>query len=434
MISGLQRKPLGQWLVDERVVDELSLQRALAEQRRHGGRLGDRLVRQGSLSARDLGRCLALQHDLLWVSLGLSPPAADALRRVSGATARQLGAVPVTVLSGTLSNMLLVAFAEPPPESTLAWLRSETGMQVEPALADPEEVQHALRFYEALHLPMMRAEHDGGSGADGVPQPLPGEEGVDASIAALVDRDLLLESLPEADAAEVEPEPVTAGALPAVALDRVEAAAGELPELPVLRTDSTPAAESANAVRLRVTGSPTPAGRSVPGSWVRPAVDVLGDGHDDHQRTDPDRPVATLESVAALRARVESLEATVARLVPLAEEAQGLRARLVWLESMVAGLQAQQSDVPGPASLPPPLPTRALEDAPHAPPVTDDEDPDGLFVGLRTAAVPPVAPPSSVRVSAPEDPFEDSVPLTPSTERPTPFAFLLDEARRKAQR
>jgi hypothetical protein len=55
-------KPLGRLLVEKNLVTESGLQRALVEQRRRGGLLGEILVRRGYVSARDLAAVLAEQH------------------------------------------------------------------------------------------------------------------------------------------------------------------------------------------------------------------------------------------------------------------------------------------------------------------------------------------------------------------------------------
>jgi len=57
-------KPLGRLLVEKDLVTESGLQRALVEQRRRGGLLGQILVRRGYISARDLAAALAEQHGL----------------------------------------------------------------------------------------------------------------------------------------------------------------------------------------------------------------------------------------------------------------------------------------------------------------------------------------------------------------------------------
>lgn len=154
------RKPLGQWLLEERVVDGPALKLALAEGAREGRRLGEALVAAGLADARDVGRCLALQHDLLWLTLAGSPPAADALRRVPVGLAQRLRMVPVRVLVGTVGSTLLVAAAEPPSPAALEELAACVGMAVEPALCTPAELDQALGFYDALQLSMMPLESD----------------------------------------------------------------------------------------------------------------------------------------------------------------------------------------------------------------------------------------------------------------------------------
>src|SRR5436309_15373460 len=53
---------LGELLVDEDLLSEDELERALVEQRRTGRKLGQILVGQGSMSGTELARALARQH------------------------------------------------------------------------------------------------------------------------------------------------------------------------------------------------------------------------------------------------------------------------------------------------------------------------------------------------------------------------------------
>ena len=61
---GNARKPLGQILVDLKLLSEQALNEALMEQKLNGGteRLGALLLRRGLISAFDYVKALALQH------------------------------------------------------------------------------------------------------------------------------------------------------------------------------------------------------------------------------------------------------------------------------------------------------------------------------------------------------------------------------------
>jgi hypothetical protein len=236
------KKPLGQWLLDERVLDSAALQDALDEQRRLGGRLGDRLISTGRCKSGDVFRCLAKQHNLGFVNLHQQAPQPDALAVLSQGEARSLGVVPLSVQRGAGGDQLTLAVAGPEKRYLAQHLESRVGMHVEVVVADPEELKHALELYGTLGLPMMRPQSDAPAHRtlhlDEEPSFISGEHALpDEHIQRLVDLDLHGEDLAGGDQ-DVEPlSEADFADLNSDGDDVLEAdAAGALEDLPEPRT------------------------------------------------------------------------------------------------------------------------------------------------------------------------------------------------------
>jgi hypothetical protein len=174
------RKPLGQWLLEEQVLARETLEDALLEQRREGGRLGDRLVASGRVSRQDVWRCLARQHGLPLVSLQQQMPELAAMRSLEPAEARGLGVLPLSLRVEDGQRVLTVAIPDPTRGEVLAAVRDRTGCRVEGALCDPMELERLLRQYDAVLL-QTRDESKGRadpaaapSGTTAVEDPSPG--------------------------------------------------------------------------------------------------------------------------------------------------------------------------------------------------------------------------------------------------------------------
>ena len=142
--GGGGRRPLGQLLKARGVVREGQIQEALAEQRKHGGLIGQVLVDLGHCKSSDVALALAEQAGMEIVELAKCVPEKAALAMVDGDTAHAYGVLPLRVEGRTL----VVAIGDPLNSSLLEDLRFTTGTEVRGVIGDASILkQKILELY-----------------------------------------------------------------------------------------------------------------------------------------------------------------------------------------------------------------------------------------------------------------------------------------------
>jgi type IV pilus assembly protein PilB len=136
-----KRELLGQILKARGILREGQVQEALAEQRRHGGLIGQHLVAMGHCSAADIALALAEQAGLATVDLAAQEPTPEALALVDASTAHAYGVLPLT-LKG---KVLTVAIGDPLNTAVLEDLAFNTGLTVKGAVAEAELLKQKVR-------------------------------------------------------------------------------------------------------------------------------------------------------------------------------------------------------------------------------------------------------------------------------------------------
>jgi type IV pilus assembly protein PilB len=126
------RKLLGQILKARGILREGQIQEALAEQRKHGGLIGQHLVSLGHCTSADLTLALAEQAGLAAVDLARVEPTDEALAKVDASTAHAYCVLPLELKAGRLK----VAIADPLNTAVLEDLAFQTGLAIDGALAD----------------------------------------------------------------------------------------------------------------------------------------------------------------------------------------------------------------------------------------------------------------------------------------------------------
>ena len=130
--GGAGRKPLGQILKARAALREGQIQEALAEQRKHGGLIGQILVQLGACTSADIALALAEQAGMEIVDLERSSPETAALAMVDGDTAHAYGVLPLQIEGRTL----VVAIGDPLNTAVLEDLRFTTGTEVRGVIGD----------------------------------------------------------------------------------------------------------------------------------------------------------------------------------------------------------------------------------------------------------------------------------------------------------
>ncbi|HHW17309.1 MAG TPA: type II/IV secretion system protein [Firmicutes bacterium] len=136
---------IGTLLVNDKLVDPDTLQKAVEAQRQSGGKLGEILIKMGALSAHKFYEALAKQLGVPFCDLRNVTPDPEVLKLLSVADARRLRAIPVAIRG----DILDVAVENPSDLGILEAIRTKTGLKVSPMLAIPEDIDDAIqRFYE----------------------------------------------------------------------------------------------------------------------------------------------------------------------------------------------------------------------------------------------------------------------------------------------
>lgn len=145
--TGSSRRRLGDLLLDEGVLSEPSLERALALQKRAGSgvKLGGVLLGSGLVSEEALLDALSRAHRcpaVPWTTL--SGASLEAVALLTGARASRLGAFPYALEK----RMLRVAFADPSNIAALDEVAAVTGYRVVPAVTCQVRLMQAhAKFY-----------------------------------------------------------------------------------------------------------------------------------------------------------------------------------------------------------------------------------------------------------------------------------------------
>ena len=141
---------IGQVLVEEGVLDQEQLDRALAEQKVTGRYLGELLLEQGLVTKEQLVRILARRLGVPGCQLrpGLADPAL--LELIGEEEAMRLKALPMF----KVRDRLTVAMAEPQSLPTVDRLRQLTGCNIRPILALEANIVEFIRKYSSPETDM----------------------------------------------------------------------------------------------------------------------------------------------------------------------------------------------------------------------------------------------------------------------------------------
>ena len=143
-----QRKPkqLGQILLEQGLISEEHLQRALDEHRNTPKSLGRVLIDLGYIRERDLVRALAEQVGLEFVDLTEYRIDAAATALLPEALCRRYRALPI----GEEDGKLLVAMSDPANVYALDDIRTITGRDVRPVVATSNDVEQAIQKFSGM--------------------------------------------------------------------------------------------------------------------------------------------------------------------------------------------------------------------------------------------------------------------------------------------
>jgi general secretion pathway protein E len=140
VITRIQRKSLGEILVEQRFITAEQLEEALQLQQIQKGRLGNILVTRGLLKAEELAQAISIQLNFPLIDLKRHMVHPDALRLIPEDIARKHTLIPLDVIG----DSLVVVMADPEDIQTLEDLKVQTEMRIEVAVGVPADIEWAI--------------------------------------------------------------------------------------------------------------------------------------------------------------------------------------------------------------------------------------------------------------------------------------------------
>jgi type IV pilus assembly protein PilB len=134
---------IGELLTKANLISDQQLEKALGEQQRAGGRLGEHLVRMGFVTEEDILDCLSQQYGVPSINLRHFDIDDSIIRLIPADVARKYQFIPVSKTGATLT----VAMADPSNVFAMDDITFITGYRVEPVVASEEALRGAIDSY-----------------------------------------------------------------------------------------------------------------------------------------------------------------------------------------------------------------------------------------------------------------------------------------------
>jgi type IV pilus assembly protein PilB len=145
--SSRKSKKLGEILVEQGLITQEDLDRALLQQSRTDQLLGRILIDMGMLKEGELMAALAGQVGYRFVDLSAQPIDATAAALVPEQVAYRYRAIPIGYDD---ESRLIVAMADPANLFALDDIRTITGLEIQPVVATASDIESAIRRYGRL--------------------------------------------------------------------------------------------------------------------------------------------------------------------------------------------------------------------------------------------------------------------------------------------
>ena len=136
----VQRKSLGEMLVEENLITAEQLENALEVQRRQGGKLSEILINQGLVKAEELAIVLSIQLNVPLIDLKRHVVQPNALRLIPEDMARKHTLIPLDVVG----DSLVVVMADPEDIRIIEDIKAQAKTRVEVALGISSDIKRAI--------------------------------------------------------------------------------------------------------------------------------------------------------------------------------------------------------------------------------------------------------------------------------------------------
>ncbi len=202
-LTDVKKKMLGEMLVAGGLIKEEQLNRALDEQKRRGGRLGEVLVDLGFISEHNIASFLGRQLQIPFIEIEKQLVDTDSVKLIPGEMARRLSALPLY----RDKEALVVAMADPLNIFGIDDLKKSTGREIRQVVATRTDIVKAIDRYYSMSQTIEAAAMDF-AGAKGAPfmEEAPGAAGEDAPVVKLVSMLIAQAILDRASDIHIDPE------------------------------------------------------------------------------------------------------------------------------------------------------------------------------------------------------------------------------------
>jgi type IV pilus assembly protein PilB len=136
-------KPLGEILVDREVITKDQLEKALLEQKKDGGLIGDTIVKLGFAQEEDIAHCLSLQYGFPYLPLENYEIPKEVVNVIPKAVAEHYCIIPID----KMDNMLTVAMADPLNIHAIEDIEEITGCEIQIFVSTSSDVRKSIDLF-----------------------------------------------------------------------------------------------------------------------------------------------------------------------------------------------------------------------------------------------------------------------------------------------
>jgi len=137
------KKKLGDILVEFQIITPMQLTQALEKQKKTGEKLGEVFINEGLVTRESLIQILEFQLGIPHLDLKKMDIDPEAVKKISEGLAKRHDLIPVQINNG----ILLVAMSDPLNIFAIDDIRIFTGLEVQPAIATPNDICTAIDKY-----------------------------------------------------------------------------------------------------------------------------------------------------------------------------------------------------------------------------------------------------------------------------------------------
>jgi len=143
VIRRINKKPLGELLLDRGIIDQSQMDKALDFQREKGGLIGEILVELGFVKEDDIAQALTAQYGFPYLPLGNYDVDSDITSIIPSRVARQYLLVPID----KIGNNLTLAMSNPLNIQAIEDVELLSGCSVQTFVSTSSDIKKAIEKY-----------------------------------------------------------------------------------------------------------------------------------------------------------------------------------------------------------------------------------------------------------------------------------------------